>query len=376
MPKQTLLTSVTSKVRNIALVCAALAVGGGMSLAAHADQYDDQINALHDQNTIVKGVLNGLESQAGSYQQAIGQFQAQINGVESQIAANQTQQTTLQQQITDAQTKIAEQKKFLGEDIRAMYVDGQLSTIEELATSKNLSEYVDKQTYRTKVQNSLTGLIKEIAALQAKLQIQKGELDTLVASEQQQSAQLSSARYQQQQLLSYNQGQQNDYNSQISNNSGKIGELRRQQIIANTRYNVGNFKGDAGNGGYPNDWAYAAQDSLLDSWGMYNRECVSYTAFKVHQDFLSGKNDHDMPYWGGIGNANQWDDNARDAGIPVDNNPTPGSIAVSNAGFYGHVMYVEAVKGDQIYIQQYNQQLNGQYSEGWRYATGLVFIHF
>jgi len=37
-------------------------------------------------------------------------------------------------------------------------------------------------------------------------------------------------------------------------------------------------------------------------------------------------------------------------------------------------MYVEAVNGDQIYVQQYNQQLNGQYSEGWRLITGLVFI--
>ena len=79
---------------------------------------------------------------------------------------------------------------------------------------------------------------------------------------------------------------------------------------------------------------------------------------------------------GGRGNANQWDDNARAMGLTVDNNPTPGSIAVSNSGFYGHTMYVEAVNGNQIYVQQYNQQLNGQYSEGWRYTTGLVFIHF
>jgi len=115
---------------------------------------------------------------------------------------------------------------------------------------------------------------------------------------------------------------------------------------------------------------------MVDSWGMYNRECVSYTAYRVHQDFLLGKDSHDMPYWGGYGNANQWDDNARAEGIPVDNNPTPGSIAISNAGAFGHAMYVEAVNGNEIYIQQYNQQLTGQYSEGWRYTTGLVFLHF
>jgi surface antigen len=376
MSKKVIVPAVISKARAAMLLVAALAVTGGMSLAAHADQFDDQINTLSQQNASAQGVLNGLESQAGSFQDTINQLQAQIDTVQAQIATNQAQQASLQQQITDAQNKITEQKKFLGEDIKQMYVDGQLSTIEELATSKNLSDYVDKEEYRTTVQNKINILIKQIAALQAQLQKQKGELDTLVASEKQQNDQLASAQSQQQSLLSYNEGQQSAYNAQISSNSGKIGELRREQIIANTRYNIGTFSPGNGNGGYPTVWANAPQDSMIDSWGMYNRECVSYTAFKVHQDYINGRDSRDMPYWGGVGNANEWDDNARANGIPVDTNPTPGSIAISNAGAFGHAMYVEAVNGNEVYVQQYNQQLNGQYSEGWRYTTGLVFIHF
>jgi surface antigen len=157
--------------------------------------------------------------------------------------------------------------------------------------------------------------------------------------------------------------------------------LHRQQIIANSKYNIGPAGvGVNCGGGYPAKWCNISQDSVIDSWGMYNRECVSYTAFKVHMDFLTGRDSRDMPYWGGVGNANQWDDNARAAGIPVDNNPTPGSIAISNAGYYGHAMYVEAVSvvnGQQaVYVSQYNAMLDGRYSEGWRYTTGLVFLHF
>ena len=352
----------------------AVVVGGAANV--HADQFDDQINALRDQNAQTQGVLNGLTSQASSYQDTINQLQTQINTVQAQINTNVASQNALQQQITDAQNKITEQKKYLGEDIKAMYVDGQLSTIEELATSKSLSDYVDKEEYRTSVQNKINDLIKQIAALQAQLQKQKSQLDQLVESEKQQNQQLASAQAAQQSLLSYNQSQQAAYNSQISANSSKIADLRKQQAILNARYNIGDFKGDPNNGGYPSAWANAPQDSLIDSWGMYNRECVSYTAFRVHQDYIAGENSRDMPYWGGVGNANQWDDNARNAGIPVDGNPTPGSIAISNAGAYGHAMYVEAVNGNQIYVQQYNASLNGTYSEGWRYTTGLVFIHF
>ncbi|MFC3454818.1 hypothetical protein [Amycolatopsis speibonae] len=34
----------------------------------------------------------------------------------------------------------------------------------------------------------------------------------------------------------------------------------------------------AGTDDYPAPWRSAAQDSLLDSWGYYNRECTSFVA--------------------------------------------------------------------------------------------------
>ena len=85
-----------------------------------------------------------------------------------------------------------------------------------------------------------------------------------------------------------------------------------------------------------------------------------------------------MPYWGGRGNANQWDDNARSAGIPVDSTPRPGSVAVSNSGYYGHVMWVESVNPNgTINVSQYNWGLDGRYSEAYNLSpAGLVFIHF
>lgn len=378
MPKQkntSIISRFSRGTRSLALLLIGVAVVGG-GVVVHADQYDAQIQALQSQNANVQGLLNGLANQADSFQAVINNLQAQISAVQTQLAANQAEQASLQAKITENENIVTQKKAQLSATIKAMYIDGQASTIEELATSKSLSEYVDKEEYRSAVQKQLNDTIVQINQIQAELQKQKINLDSLIASQKQQNEQLVAAQTQQAQMLAYNQGQQSAYNSQLAANSGQIAELRRLQIIANGRYNIGDFKGDPGNGGYPNAWANAPQDSLIDSWGMYNRECVSYTAFKVHQDYLAGKNTRDMPWWGGIGNANQWDDNARAMGIPVDNNPTPGSIAVSNSGFYGHVMYVEAVNGNQIYIQQYNQQLNGQYSEGWRYTTGLVFIHF
>jgi peptidoglycan DL-endopeptidase CwlO len=359
------------KLRGLLVVAAIAVVLGGTHLA-HADQYDDQINALKAQNANSAGILNGLESQANSYQGQIDALQAQINAVQAQLAANQAQQASLDQQITADQQQIDLKKQQLGATIKSMYIDGQTSTIEQLASSKDLSEYVDKQEFHTAVQNQLDGKIKDIASLQAQLQKKKIEVDQLVSDEKTQNDQLGSAQSQQGQLLAFNQGQQSAYNAQISANSSQISKLRAAQIAANARFSGGAAgSGPTCGGGYPSKWCNAPQDSLIDDWGMYNRECVSYTAFRVAE---SGRN---MPYWGGRGNANQWVSDAQSAGIPVDHNPQAGDVAISLAGAFGHAMYVESVNGNgTINISQYNVNLDGRFSTNTISVGSLYFIHF
>ena len=364
----------------IAVFAMALAGLLGGAAVVHADQFDAQINALNAKNNDARNVLGGLTAVAGSYQEKIAQLQSQVSSVEAALSASQSRQAVLQDQITAAKAKIALQRKYLGEDIKAMYVDGQLSTIEALATSKNLGDYIDKEEYRTAVQNKINASIKQIAVQQEALQKQKAELDGLVAAQQQQQQLLASKRNEQQQMLSYNQSQQAGYNQQISSNNTQIAALRRQQVAANSRF-IGSYSPGSGatcGGGYPGWLCNASQDSIIDPWGMYNRECVSYTAYKVHADYLAGRNSVDMPYWGGRGNANQWDDNARRMGLRVDQSPEPGAIAVSNSGYYGHVMYVESVNGDGTFnLSQYNASWDGRYSTRSGVSVGsLVFIHF
>ena len=363
---------------SLSVISLALIIGG--AAVVHADQYDAQINALNNQNSVVRNKLNGLTTVAGSYQDAISQVQSQINSVESVLAQSVAKQTALAQQINATKAKIDLQKKYLAEDIKAMYVDGHLTTIEALATSNNLSEYVDKETYRTTVQNKIDESIKSIQVQQIALQKQKSELDGLVAAQQQQQKQLADKRGEQQYLLNMNQAQQAGFSREISSNNTQISNLRRLQVAANSRF-IGSYSAGSGptcGGGYPGWLCNASQDSIIDPWGMYNRECVSYTAYKVHADYLAGRNGRDMPYWGGRGNANQWDDNARSMGLRVDRSPEPGAIAVSNSGYYGHVMYVESVNDDGTFnISQYNASWDGRYSTRNGVSVGsLVFIHF
>lgn len=362
-------------------VISVLVAGNSFITRAQADSYDEQIRALQSENAGNRNAVADLASQASSYQDAINRLQAEIAATQSIIDSNVAKQADLQNQIDTNQKELDQQKIILGEDIKMTYVDGQPSTIEMLASSKNLSDFVDKEEYRNAVQSKIQTTLKKIADLQNQLKDQKTQVENLIASQKDQQNKLASAKAEQDKLLAYNQSQQDAYNQKTKDNQAKISSLRAAQAAENAKLLSGGgsylVAGDSGHGGYPSKWdAPVPQDSLLDNWGMYNRECVSYTAWRVYS---SGRN---MPYWGGYGNANQWDDNARAAGIPVDSNPRAGDVAIKNAGTYGHAMYVEHVYDDgSIYISQYNQDYTGHYSEAYISASsvranGLVFIHF
>ena len=337
-----------------------------------ADQFDEQIRQIQAQNTEKQATVNQLQVQAESYQGEIDRLQTQINSIRQQIRASEDKRDDLEKQIVAAQAELEKQKDLLGKNIRAMYLEGEISTLEMLASSNDLSDFLNKQEYRDAVQAKIKVTLEKINALKVQLKNKKSEVEKLLADQQVMNQQVSASQAQQSGLLAYTQDQKNQFNSQITANRGAIAELRRQQIIANARFSGGApGSGPACGGGYPAKWCEVSQDSVLDDWGMYNRECVSYTAFKVA---VSGRH---MPYWGGYGNANQWDDNARNSNIAVDGNPREGDVAQTDRGYYGHVMYVEYVYGDgTILISQYNVNLDGRYSEKRISAEGLNFIHF
>ena len=117
-------------------------------------------------------------------------------------------QVSLQQDIVNDQNQIDHEKSVLADDVKTMYVDGTPSTLIVLATSKNLSDFVDKQEYRTSVQNKLQSTLTTIAQLQSQLQTQKATIDQLVSEEKSQQSQLATTQASEASLLNYDQSQQ------------------------------------------------------------------------------------------------------------------------------------------------------------------------
>lgn len=343
------------------IVASAVVMTFSSTTPVYADRFDDQIRAIERQISGYQSEAAKLSSQADTLQNAVNELQAQQNTIQAQIDLSQAKYDQLVAQIKETEDKITRNQAVLEETIGDLYVNNSVSPIEMLASSKNIGDYLDQQEYRSSIRDRVESAISEIKKLKKQLEQKRDDAKRVLDDQQSQKAALAAKQAEQANLLAQTQNNEAAYNNMIGQQNGQISNLRAQQAAANSSrlrtYGGTVTPGDPGRGGYPSVWANAPQDSLVDNWGMYNRECVSYAAWKVHQRYGN------MPYWGCRGNANQWDNNARAAGIPTGSTPRVGAVGVMNGGYYGHVAWVESVNGNTIRVSQYNWGVRGEYSE-------------
>jgi peptidoglycan hydrolase CwlO-like protein len=131
--------SIYSFARNslLLVISVALLFGAISGPIVRADQFDEQIKQLNQDSSTKRAVKSQLGVEAASLSDTIGKLQAQINTLENQIQQNQNKRDDLQRQIEAAEAELTKQKNVLGEVIRQMYIDGDISTLEMLASSKD-----------------------------------------------------------------------------------------------------------------------------------------------------------------------------------------------------------------------------------------------
>ncbi len=365
--KKSILGSANHATKVLVLASVIVLAFGTLATPHAKASISDEINALQQENAANQNTVAQLEDQATSYQDAINKLQAAISALQAQIDANTAEQNRLQAEITAAEAELVKQKNVLSENIKAMYLEGKVSTLEMLASSKNISDYVNKEEYRNSVQTKIKNTVDKITALRIQLKTQKEQIEALLSQQKVQQANQQASRAEQNNLLSYNESQQASYNQKTKDNQSKIDALIAQQRKANFSPDGGyyflRFPG-AINSISPGNYPYknagfgmspggCVNNDGPDQWGYCTRQCVSFAAWAV---VASGRS---APmYWG---NAADWVGAAYARGIQVSRTPQPGDVAISTGGYWGHAMYVIGVSGNTFQTYEYNSYLDGQF---------------
>lgn len=366
-----------SLVSRTLLVCATVYLAIAMPMAAFADRFDDQIKGIEGQISGYQQQAAELRSRADTLQNALNALIAEKNTLQAQINLNQAKFDKLSADIQANEEKLSRQKKTLNKTIVQIYTNSNTSPIVMLASTKSVNEYVSAQQVRGSVRDQMKNAMEQVKKIKAELSDQKTQVEQVLNDQNQQKQVLAAKEAEQANLVAQTRGEEAAYQNMIATKNSEIGSLRAQQAAANAAaaqtYNVQNLVAGAScaSSGYPAIWCDHPMDTIVDTWGMYNRECVSYTAWRV------AKSGRHMPYWGGRGDAKMWPGSAAQDGIPTGSEPRVGSVAIMYGGAYGHSMYVERINGDgSIHVSQFNWGVRGEYSEMDISPIGLTFIYF
>lgn len=351
----------------------------------NANNYDQRIAELQQEIDRYQNAAQKLGSKADTLQRKLDGIKNEIAQIQTQIELNEAKRQKLDAEIKSTEKEILDNRDALGEVIADLSIEGEVSPLEMLASSRNISDYLDKQTYQESMQDELNSTIKRINELKLKLEKSKENVEAVLSNQKRSQAALDEKRASQQSLVSQTRGQESTFLKLESKSKAEQESVMAEQqaaIAAASANNGGISFVGGGAGGYPWSSANCPMSGMFstggadgnggDGWGYGCRQCASYIAWKI------GQRTGVIPTY--LGNANNFPSSlsSKEQGSTARAN----SIGVISAGEYGHVAWVETNPDANGFITV--SQYNANYGNGWgnftrvrvHQSTYNVFIYY
>lgn len=215
----------------LALLLATLLIVGSV-VPLQAGELEDAMQKqeqLRLQEQQARGQLNQLTYTADKLKAQIQDLASQITVAQGTLTQKQTAYNKAQQEVALSEKELKERQKeldnrrdVLRRRVREIYQEGQISYLEILFQSENLSDFITRLEYFNRLvsndQKILTDIAKEKALIEEKtkeLQARRDQAATLQAQAAQAKADLDGKKQQQQVALNNNKKAQEDIFDQI-----------------------------------------------------------------------------------------------------------------------------------------------------------------
>jgi len=216
-------TKTTGKI----LIVLTLAVGLVFSStgALFAQSLQDQINALDRDIATKESTLKDISARADNLQNKLDSINAEIAALDSKIQRANLEIEQTNAQIDETKAKLDKQKKIMYENARVLYKEGDISTLEVLASSDNFTDFVNRQEYLETVKENVNKAAREVVALKTALEANLEKLKNVIAEANIQRSVQTFKQQEQAELVAETRGQEANYQAMVNN-------LKQQQAAA------------------------------------------------------------------------------------------------------------------------------------------------
>ncbi|HEX9595185.1 MAG TPA: hypothetical protein VF996_03600 [Candidatus Saccharimonadales bacterium] len=181
-----------------------------------------EIQALQAQISENQTRADELSEQADTLRNKISIIQGEINTTQSKIDVTDLKIKKLNLEIAETEKELEFQKGILAESIRELYKQGDVTTIELLASSDSYSDFISSQEYLSRMKSAIEESAAKVEALKEQLEDERKEQETLREELGGQRQILDNQRAEQQSLLSATEGQEAKYQNLVN-------KLKKQQ---------------------------------------------------------------------------------------------------------------------------------------------------
>ena len=175
------------------------------------DQLTNEINALQSQIDDAQSQANNLSEKTKTLQSELEGIAKERSVIESQIKISQAQYDKLQLEISQTEKSIEDNRKALGSILTEMSLEDDVTPIERIAGSDNISTALDSFEYKSAVKTSLTKKVGEIKESKKTLETKRDEVKVAIANQQKSEDALKSKITQQNELIAKTKGEQAEY---------------------------------------------------------------------------------------------------------------------------------------------------------------------
>ncbi len=191
-------------------------VCGQIALAQSTDQVSQQLEAT-------TGQIDQLQSQVQSHSQIaanladqLKQMASQAEAIRDRIRLTNASIETTNGRIAEVEGRMAVKKAVLGEYVKSDYYLANTSTLEVLAQSDNLSDYISRRQYLEASQKRITDLLSEIRVIKADLDGKRAQLGELQKQLDNEQAAMNTQIAAKNDLLAKTKGEQANYEAMLA----------------------------------------------------------------------------------------------------------------------------------------------------------------
>lgn len=328
---------------------------------AYATNYEAQLKKLQAEIDANNEKAKKKAEEAGSLKNELAVIDAEKSAAEATLSRMKVEHKRTEEEIKKAEEDIKNNKLLLGEMLAEMHIQQNETPLLTLVKEDNFAKLFDALARQDSMQRDMVESTKKVESLKRELEEKEKLQKIQLVNQENVKKQIIAKSNEKQELINKTKGEEANYRAVVAERENRRAEVMKQQQAeieaamrragGNSTY-VNSLAGD-----YPWSGGNCYVDGNAMSHGGSNgnggdgngygcRQCASYAAWRAQKE--TGRSFY------GWGNANQFPYTAASAGYAVGSTPRAKALGVISSGYYGHVVYIEEVRGGQVLVAQYN----------------------